>query len=158
MVEETLEEQEIIEQPKKTTDSVYDKLSSFTPEQEIDTFEDEGELTEHKTLTAVMAESPNLTDVQSALRQLFPKSENSWLDNVQMSRVFPDVYNPLARIFVKDLIQNSNGDLSVAEAIAGVNTSMSIGIDGEGRIDVIAIMGKAADNEIEKEKNKLNFT
>ena len=158
MVEETLEEHEIIEQPKKTIDSVYDKLSSFTPEQEIEAFDDESELTEHKTLTAVMAESPNLTDVQSALRQLFPKSDKPWMDNIQMARVFPDVFNPLSRLLVKDMIQNSDGDLSLAEAISIVNTDMSIGIDGEGRIDTIAIMGKAADNEIEKEKNKLNFS
>ena len=92
------------------------------------------------------------TDLQIADKRLFPDLAGVKHLNVQqMSRVFPDVYNPLFRIQVKDLIKNTG--MSVAEAIAYVNTSLSIAIDGEGRLDLIAV-AKNGNVQTEDEKNK----
>jgi hypothetical protein len=93
---------------------------------------------EYETIEERIAGSHKLTDLQVADKRLNPDLGYKYLNVIQMSRVFPDIYNPLFRIMVKNLIKNSN--LSVAEAIAYVNTAASIGIDGEGRIDEITIM------------------
>jgi hypothetical protein len=84
------------------------------------------------------------SDLQIADKRLNPDLGVKHLNVQQMSRVFPDVYNPLFRIQVKDLIKNSG--MSVAEAITYVNTSLSIAIDGEGRLDEIAIMKQGSVN------------
>lgn len=147
--------EDVVVQPEqRETGSIYDKLSTVVDERDVELVDDDDDIEGHKTLSEKMTEAPNLSDIQTAFKQLYPKSGTTYLDDLQVSRVFPDVYNPLSRIFVKDLLQKSNGDMSVAEAIARVNTPMSIGIDGEGRIDAIAMMGKASDAEVEKERTK----
>lgn len=138
---------------------IFQEMSAIAPELDVDVggeaaIEDDGDGDGHRSLEEVMAGTPNLSDMQAADRRLYPDLGEKYLNHIQVSRVFPDVYNPMARILVKDLLQKSNGDLSVAEAIANVNTGMSIGIDGEGRIDMLGLVGKATDAEVEKEKNK----
>jgi hypothetical protein len=73
-----------------------------------------------------------------------------------MSRTFPDVYNYLFEILVKDMVKKSlasGSPISVPEAMAYVNTALSISIDGEGRIDEITI-AKGHIAQAEEEKNK----
>jgi len=98
-----------------------------------------------------------LSDLQVADRRLNPDlSENKkmpYLNYLQMGRTFPDVYNPLFRILTKYVIKRTGKP--VAEAMALVNTALSISIDGEGRIDEIALAKGLAEIKGEQEKAKL---
>ena len=132
---------------------LFDQLASVTPEREISLEEDSGG-DGHRTLKERIEESPNLTDMQTADRRMFPDLGSPYLNYVQVSRIFPDVYNPMFRIMVKDIIKNTNSDVSVAEAIAKVNTACSIAIDGEGRIDVLGLAGVAHAEKMASEQNK----
>lgn len=135
-------------------DALWNKLRSVAPLRNIELPEDEvaGDI-EGQSMTERSAYAPKLSDLQSALQVLLPKLR-SYLNVLQVSRVFPDIYNPLRDLLVKDLLMEDDA-LSVGEAIAYVNTALSIAIDGEGRIDVIALYGRASETEMEKEKAKV---
>lgn len=92
------------------------------------------------------------SDLQVADKRLFPDLGVKHLNVQEAARIFPDNYNPLFRIQVKDLIKNTG--MSVAEAITYVNTSLSIGIDGEGRLDEIALMKNGNAGTGEEDKNR----
>ena len=139
--------------------SLYESLSTVATERvlNLDVEGEEDEFAIHQTLGERIKESPNLSDTQTIVKELFPSSGHSHLDAIQVSRIFPDIYNPFARALVKDLLQKED-ELSVVEAMATVNTSMSIGIDGESRIELVALAGAAKDTETAlKEKEKLGL-
>jgi hypothetical protein len=144
---------------KEDTDAAYEAMSMAVPEREdvVLPEDDEEPHPRHKSLRESMEDNPNLTDMQSALRVLLPKTGRAWLDNIQVSRVFPDSYNPMFNIFVKGLIQESDKDdeVTVPQAIAMVHTAMSNGIDGEGRIEIVALAGVTQQQEMQKEANGL---
>ena len=141
--------------PISSEEMIYQKLASVDEERDIPPVDDLGIIDEqYQSLSNRMKESPKLSDMQTADKRLFPDLGYNHLNNIQVSRVFPDVYNPISRILVKDLIRNSDSDMRVAEAIATVNTSVSIGIDGEGRIDELGLAGVSHEENLEKEKTK----
>ncbi len=98
------------------------------------------------TLSQRMKLSPKLTDAQTFDLRLFPSMKKEWLEILQVSRVFPDTYNHLFRIFVKDLMREDK-KITLAQAIAYVHTALSIAIDGEGRIDELALSSGAMQKE-----------
>lgn len=152
MADEKLEKPEEKEPTGSESVDLFSRMSEIAPLRDVgleDEDLDEGE-DEHGTLEERIEGSRKLTDVQVADRRLNPELGFRHLNVMQMSRVFPDIYNPMFRLIVKDLIKNSN--LSVAEAIAYVNTSLSIAIDGEGRIDEITLLRHGAIAEEEKSK------
>jgi hypothetical protein len=104
------------------------------------------------TLSQRMKSSPKLSDAQTFDLRLFPAMKKEWLEILQVSRVFPDTYNHLFRIFVKDLMREDR-KLTLAQAIAYVHTSLSIAIDGEGRIDELALSG-ATSNKADEDKSR----
>lgn len=134
---------------------LFRNMSEIAPlrneELEDEDFEKDGDEDEHGTLEERIEGSRKLTDFQVADKRLNPELGFRHLNVLQMSRTFPDIYNPMFRILVKDLIKNSQ--MSVAEALAYVNTALSISIDGEGRIDVIQI-ARGHIVQTEEEKNK----
>lgn len=140
--------------PEVQPDALWSQLRSVVPLRDVELPDDEGLGADMKSQTmGERAEfAPKLSDLQSALKVLLPKLRG-YLDVLQVSRVFPDIYNPLRDLLVKDLLMEDD-NLSVGEAIAFVNTALSIAIDGEGRIDVIALYGRASETEMEKEKAK----
>ncbi len=144
----------------------FEKMKQVVPPREIElpSEDGEGDGGGHGTLEERMETSPKLSDMQTADRRLNPDLGYRHLNIMQMSRVFPDVYNPLFRIMVKDLIRRSRAEknedgiakrMTVAEAIAYVNTALSMAIDGEARIDEINIMGRAIAEDVEKTKNSM---
>lgn len=153
------------EEKPSESDRLFQDMSEIIPRRNIELPKevvsgnkgDGGGDGEHDTLEERIEYSPKLTDMQVADRRLNPDLGYPHLNVIQMSRVFPDVYNSLFRIQVKHLIRHSlihsDKKLSVAEAIAKVNTALSIGIDGEGRIDEIKILGKAVEQSENKDKN-----
>jgi len=139
-------------QPPEQPEDLYDSLKSVEPRRPSEPDDTKGTDAKVKTMEEMSAESPKLSDLQSALQFLLPKLQG-YLNIIQVGRVFPDIYNPLLSILVKDLLADDD-EMSVATAIAYANTALSIGIDGEGRIDVIGLYGRASETEVEKEKAK----
>jgi len=97
--------------------------------------------------------TPKLTDAQTCDKRLFPDLGKEWLNNLLVSRVFPDLYNDLFEIIVKDLLIENN-DMSMGEAIATAEVALSIPIDGEGRIDEIQVFSGVV-NQTSEDKSKL---
>lgn len=147
------------ENQKSESDKLFEDMSGIEPPRDVDEVEKTGGNGDgdHEDLEARIEGSPKLSDMQTAVKQLNPDLGYKHLNVIQVSRTFPDVYNPLLRILVKSLIRTAlckNIKLSVAEAIAYVNTALSISIDGEGRIDIIHCLGRAV-AEVEKDKNSM---
>jgi hypothetical protein len=89
-------------------------------------------------------------------KRLFPDLIKKWLNVLLVSRVFPDSYNHYFRIFVKDLLREDR-EMTLAQAIAYVSTALSIAIDGEGRIEIVALAGVSHEQEMAKD-NKLGLS
>lgn len=153
MVEENVKKTEEEKEPNAEVNDLFSKMSEITPlrDTELEDGDLEEDESEHGALEERIEGSRKLTDFQVADKRLNPDLGFRHLNILEMSRTFPDVYNPMFRILVKDLIKNSN--LSVAEALSYVNTALSISIDGEGRIDVIQI-AKGQVTQAETEQNK----
>ncbi len=136
---------------------LFDELSSAEPPRDVVFPEAEGEGDDggHATISERMEGSPKLTDVQIVIRQLFPDLGVKWLNALMMARVLPEYYVHLKRILIKHLVRTMN--MSVAEAIATIEVAVGIPIDGEGRIDAIAVMGRAAEAEETKAKNEVGL-
>jgi hypothetical protein len=97
-----------------------------------------------------------LSDVQTAIKIMNPDLGDVDLNNLVWGRTFPDVYNPLSKMLVKDLLLRSKGrpDVSVVSIMVKVNTGLSKSIDGEAIIDHLALMGVRRAEE-ERDKNSL---
>ncbi len=134
-------------------DVLFNQLKSVSPAREVALEEGLDDISSG-SMSERAEESPNLTDVQSALKVLLPKLKG-YLNVIQVSRIFPDVYNALLELLTIDLLETDE-NISVVEAIFLANTVLSIAIDGEGRIDVIALYGKAAETE-SASKDKLGL-
>jgi len=145
------------QQQPPASDTLYSQLRSVSPLRDVELPDDEEDEIGIKTqsMTERSDESPKLSDLQSALKVLLPPLMR-YLNVIQVSRVFPDTYNALFSLLVKDLLMEDE-KLSVGEAIAYVTTALSIAIDGEGRIDIIGLYGRAAETELEKEKTKIGL-
>ncbi len=143
------------EEEKKT--DLFQQMATVVPPRNVETTEVDSEGEGQEPTEDRFAYSPKMTDMQVADKRLNPDLGVSYLNILEMSRTFPDVYNPLFRILVKSEVRKSLREkgkkkTSLAEIMAKVNTALSISIDGEGRIDVINIMGRAMTNEEEKAK------
>ena len=147
---------------KSQSDIIYESFSEITSERNIPSKEpddlDIDGVERGRTLGEIMADSPNLSDMQTADKRLFPNmgEKRTHLNILQVSRVFPDHYNPLLSMLVKDLLMN-DPDLSVSEATTYAHTALSIAIDGEGRIDELQLMGSAIKTEQEKLNSKIGI-
>jgi len=135
----------------KDTD-LFNELAGIAPPKDVDENEEDS-ASGGDSMTERKEENPNLTDLQTFNKTLFPDLLKKWLNVLQVSRVFPDTYNHLLRLCVKDLMKQDK-EITLVEAIAYVSTALSIAIDGEGRIDVLALSG--CTNQAEKDTNKLS--
>ncbi len=137
-------------------EKLFKQMTSVIPLRDVELAEDEGEDKDtdgKETIEDRIESHPKLTDIQSALKILFPKLKG-YLNVIQMARISPDAYDALFWLLVKDLLEEFE-DLSMAEAIAQVRTALDIPFDGEGRIEVVALQGRASEQEFEKERNKI---
>lgn len=130
-------------------DEIYKDKVILEPEREVE--EDLGEEEDgHKSLSEKIDETPDLSDMQSALRKLFPDSLGDDIVNkVMVARVAPDVFIPLLKMLVNEEIAKSDPTkpISVAVTVAKLYTLLSIGLDGKGRIDHIELAGASKDSE-----------
>jgi hypothetical protein len=97
-----------------------------------------------------------LSDMQTALQYLNDDLGED-LNHMVYGRTFPDVYNPLSKMLVKDILLKSKGNphISVVNTITRVNTALSKSIDGEAIIDLLTLMGAKRAVDDEKEKNSM---
>lgn len=140
------------ESKSSETDQLFKQFSVIEPPRDVvvpDEGNGKGEVG-HEDLEDRIEGSPRLSDVQSVLKQLFVDLGIPWLNNLQMARIPPEYYNYLKRIIVKRLIRRYKKE--PAEAIAIAEVAVGVAIDGDGRIEAIAVMGRAA--EAEETKNK----
>lgn len=137
-------------------DQLFNKQSEFSPLRDTELEDEDLSEDEHGVLEDRMEGGRKPTDYQVLAKILNPDFGYKHLNLVATGRTFPDVYNYLFSILVKDLIKKSlaeGASLSVAEAMATVNTALSKSIDGEGILDNIAAYTKGHVSEVE-EKNK----
>jgi len=152
------------QESSKPDDSLFIKLSQVKPPRtDVKLPEDEEKVEDkadgHGSLKKRMKESPTLSDMQTADKRLFPQiyidgKFVEWLSNISISRVFPDTYNPYRNMIAKYLMQTYD-EMSLVEAFSIADNVLSIALDGEGRIDELALIGRAS--AIEEEKNKKNI-
>ncbi len=144
-------------EPKLESSPLFNSMRAVIPPRDVMLPEEgaDGGGDEHAPIEERMEGSRKLTDVQVVIKQLFPDSGIVWFNALQMARVLPEYYVSLKRIFVKHLVRSRG--LSVPEAIAMVEVAVGIPMDGEGRIEAIAVMGKAAETEETKEKNRMGL-
>ncbi len=136
---------------------LFDKMASIEPAREVSLPEDGGGGggDGHETLDERIDYSPKKSDVQVVVDKLSPDLKVNYLNVMQVARIFPDVYDALFWANVKSVMRHEK--LSLIEAIDYVNTSLSIGIDGEYRIELVRIMGRASEVEETKSKNSMGM-
>jgi hypothetical protein len=157
------------EEPEKKPDnSLFSRMSSISPPREVGDIggigggDDGGNLVgrdggsdEHGTLEDRMNSARKKSDIQIVIEKLFPEFPQDWLNKVLVSRVFPDAYNHLLMMGVKELV--STTEMSVVQATMYMNSVLSMAIDGESRIDAIHIVGRGAEIEETKAKNSMGI-
>lgn len=129
--------------------STYNELSEISPEREID---DEEDVQTHQTLSERIAETRNPSDIEIALKELFADLGIDYLNVIQKARIFPDTFNHLFNILVKEVMRNDR-TMTLGKATALVETALTIAIDGEGRIELLGVVG-ALKKANEEEKLK----
>ncbi len=145
--------------PINPSDQLFEKMSSVEPARDVEIPEDEGESGGgdggHETLDERIDYSPKKSDVQVVVEKLSPDLKVNYLNVMQVARIFPDVFDALFWANVKSVMRREG--LSLIEAIDYVTTSLSIGIDGEYRIELVKIMGRASEVEETKAKNTMGL-
>lgn len=96
----------------------------------------------HGDVDDIMLTSRKRSDIEIVISKLFPEFPIKWLSYLLVSRVFPDAFNNILWLCVKELVATSK--MTVVEAVATVYAVISIAIDGEGRIDGIHIIGQGS--------------
>ncbi len=131
------------------SESIYEEKATLEKERETGEI-DETDDKNPKTLDEKSEETSDLTDMQSAIKKLFPSGLGGEIYNALMiARVAPDVFIPLLRLIVVSEVMKSPADtpISVVDIMAKIYTLLSIGLDGKGRIDHIELAGASKDTE-----------
>ena len=128
------------EKEEKEQRDIYDDMVTEAPEREVDVEDDD-----HRSMEEREDEAPNLSDLQTTIRKLFPALGNNIDQAIMVARVAPDMFIPLMRILVNAAIKRMNPykPLNVAETASLYYVLTSIGLDGKGRIDTIELAGSA---------------
>ena len=128
------------EEQKEEQSEVYKGMVIEEPVREVDAGEDDA-----RSMSEREAEAPNLSDLQTTLRKLFPALGDAIDQALMVARVAPDMFIPLLRVKVNSWIkkQDPHKPLDVAEVASLYYVLCSIGLDGKGRIDTIELAGSA---------------
>lgn len=157
-----MEEKKTTEEADLVTEGIgsdlFPQLVHILPGKEDGTGENGEKIT--TSLSAVLESGSDLSDVQSALLKLFPKSETDESHNLAMiGRIAPEVFLPALKLkTVNDLMKLPPGaSIDVVTTLLNNYYTMSIGLDGKGRFDMIELVGagKEATAEAEEATNKL---
>jgi len=120
----------------------------------------------HPSLEEAEAESVNRSPLEIALKQLFPRFKNKYIDKVaqavMIAEIAPDGFLDLFRLTVHSVVRSmecyAEEDIDVQEVITLVYTAFSIGLSRKGRIDVHEASGSAKESaELEKLGRELGY-
>jgi len=128
------------EEDKEQTD-IYEGMVTEAPPRKVDIGDEE----DYKSLEEREDDAPNLSDLQTTIKKLFPALGSKIDQAIMVARVAPDMFIPLMRILVNAAIkrQDPYHPLNVAETASLYYVLTSIGLDGKGRIDTIELAGSA---------------
>jgi len=144
------------EADKQWADEKFKSLQSFQPARKVDAESVElGGEGDHASFEHQIEHSPKLSDVAVVIKQLFADLGVDWLTKLQMARVLPQYYDYLKFICVAELIRVHR--MPPAQAIVLAEIAVGVALDGEGRIEGIAVIGKAETNEEAKAKTGLGL-
>lgn len=136
--------------------SAYDSLSEIAPPRTDVAINPELEDDLAGSLSQRMKVSPKMSDTQIVDKRLFPilRETVEWLNHLMVARIMPETYMPLRTLIVKHLLKTYKGyELSMTEATVLAETALSIGIDGEGRLDIVHLFSKLTEvNQEDKSK------
>lgn len=152
MAEQNENQQPIDKEWEEISDIVAERDDVDLPEDDVEESSGGGG---HTTLKQRQIESPRLSDMQVFDNRMFPDmgEGNEWLNRIQSSEVFPDSFNNLERIYVKGLLKDKK-DMSFHKALADVNTSLSIALNRDGRIDFLSWSGSNLQKEADKDEDR----
>lgn len=120
----------------------------------------------HKSLEEAEAEAPNRSPLEVALKQLFPRFKNKYIDKVaqavMVAEIAPDGFLDLFRLTVHSVVRSmecyNEENIDVQEVITLVYTAFSIGLSRKGRIDIHESSGAARESEeMSKLSKELGF-
>lgn len=135
-----------MENKQKPEDALFNSLAQVMPEMtDVEMPEDNLETPTHDTLSGRMKDAPNLSDMQSVIKALLPDLDG-YLDKVKVARIYPEEFDFLRSVIMKDLMKQ-NTNMSLVESAVTATTALSIALDGEGRIDVLRVAGAIKDSE-----------
>lgn len=135
---------------EKQARKAFDELAIEAPERVVEPLEEGEDKTTAKSMAEKGEETPDLSDMQSAIAKLFPEGLGDDIANkVMIARIAPDVFIPLLRLMVVEEIMKSDPKkpISVVSTMAKIYTLLSIGLDGKGRIDHIELAGASKETE-----------
>ncbi len=126
---------------KEEQAGIYEGMVTEAPAREVDI----GDGGDARSMEEREDEAPNLSDLQTTLRKLFPSLGNLIDQALMIARIAPDMFIPLLRVKVNSWIkkQDPHEPLDVAEITSLYYVLCSIGLDGKGRIDTIELAGSA---------------
>lgn len=106
-----------------------------------------------KTITESMDDATDLTDLQFAASNLFPKSYNR--RQAMVARIAPEAYLSLLQLMVTDTIMTAKPEepINVNDAVFDAYYILSTGLEGMGRIDYAELLGAA--REAKRDENLL---
>tara|TARA_Y100000310_G_scaffold164294_1_gene164121 strand:+ start:4387 stop:4839 length:453 start_codon:yes stop_codon:yes gene_type:complete len=139
-----------MKEDERKPDETYNKLAIKTEEREIESPEEEADENEASSLTQRENELSDLSDMQTAIKQLFPGDLGGQiLNSLMIARVAPDVFIPLLKLLVNAEVRKSDHHkpIHVAFILSKIYTLLSIGLEGKGRFDHIELAGASKETE-----------
>lgn len=139
-------------------DAKFDSMKSIESPRTVELPEDElggGMGSDHASFTEQVEHGARPSDVAIVIKQLFADLGVYWLTMLQMARVLPQYYDHLKYICVTELIRNYR--MPVAKAIALTEIAVGVALDGEARIEAIAVIGKSEASEEAKAKTGIGL-
>ena len=149
------EDEEQIGDHLSESDRLYEEVSVEEPALEGEGYQDVK--ASRKSLTEQVEETPNLSDMQTAIIKLNPDDLGDDITNkVMVARIAPDAFLPLLIMMTKEDIANSDPamSISVPSLLLKNYVLLSIGTDGKGRIDILELAGAA--KELEEGKSAMS--
>jgi len=147
----------MVEEAEDKSETLWERMAEVkSPRGEVVLADEEIPSGRSGSLLKRTQQSPKMSDMQIADKRLFPvlKETVAWLSYLMVARVSPETYLPLRNIVVKHLLKDFS-DLQMAEAVVIAETAISIAIDGEGRIDELALFGRSSEAEEDDKTKKL---
>ncbi len=128
--------------------AIYEDLVQEQPVRQVEVPSDKRE--EEKgstTISEAMEMSTDLTDLQEALRRLFP--EKLGPNSVMVGRIAPEVFLPMLHLVSVNEIMKSDPTqaIDVNKTYTNNYVGLSIGLDGKGRIDTAELLGAAREEK-----------